>query len=449
MKNYVALMAAVILPWTLLAQQPASTEPSELLLPNGTGVSRPLQPVALVETPPPIDSSTTVTIEEIRKVVQGADEVPPKAAQHMANLWYSGEFLLGWSRGGRLPVLATENFVSGYPSLADPNTRIALGGAREKPVDRGGARFTVGWAIGGSPRAGFEATYDFYGTQILSESVAGGGTSGRILGRPLINPATGAEDVVVVSHPNLLGRLDMNLSSRIGGWNALGVVNLFHNERWSLSALGGYRYFQLNEGLRLDQSGYYRAQYADPAINVVAGTPLPVVVHRTLSTDQIDVANRFHGALLGLRSEFDYGRFFVSLDAKVSVGRVIEVVKISGQTVSVVEPASGKVITYYPGGVYGQYSNSGRYEQSSFGVLPEGILRAGIKFGSHSRLTVGYNFLYLNSVVRPGDQIDRTVDLTQSTADPLALRAASRPMVPTDRSAYWLQGLSFGLEWKY
>jgi hypothetical protein len=449
MKNFVALIVTVILPWTLLAQQPASNEPSELLLPNGTGVSRPLQPVALVETPPPIDSSTTVTIEEIRKVVQGAGESPTEKPQPLANLWYSGEFLLGWSRSGRLPILATENNFTGYPSLADPNTRIALGGAREKPVDRGGARFTVGWALGGSPRAGFEATYDFYGTQTISESVAGGGTSGRILGRPLINPATGAEDVVIVSHPNLLGRVDMNLSSRIGGWNALGVINLFHNERWTLSALGGYRYFHMNEGLRLDQSGYYRAQYADPALNIVAGTALPVVVHRTLSTDQIDVANRFHGALLGLRGEYDYGRFFVSLDAKVSIGRVIDVVKISGQTVSVVEATSGKVITYYPGGVYGQMSNSGRFEQSTFGVLPEGILRAGIKLGSHSRFTVGYNFLYLNSVVRPGDQIDRTVDYIQSTADPLALRVASRPSMPMDRSSYWLQGLSFGLEWKY
>jgi Putative beta barrel porin-7 (BBP7) len=446
MKIAVAVLGLLLLPYALFAQT------SDVLpdLPNGTGVSRPLQPVTVVEIPPAAtDTSTTITIEDIRKVVQLPDVPVIEKPQPMANLWYSGEFLLGWSRGGKLPILATENNVTGYPSLADPDTRIALGGTAGKPMDRGGARFTIGWAIGGSPRAGFEVSYDFYGTQTLTDSVSGGGSSNNFLGRPLLNPTTGAEDAVMIAHPSLLGRLDMNLSSRLGGWSALGVVNLVRTENWALHALGGYRYFHLNEGLRLDQSGYYRARYADPAINIVAGTPYPEVVHRTLSTDQIDVANRFHGALLGLRSELERGRFFISLDAKVSIGRVVEVVKISGQTVSVVEATSGQRITYFPGGVYGQPSNTGRFERSSFGVLPEGTLRAGIKFGSHSRLTVGYNFLYLNDVVRPGDQIDRTVDLSQSTADPLTLRASSRPGVPFERSSYWVQGLSFGLEWKY
>ena len=180
MKYSCVLLVFLFLPWSLIAQQSIPTnEPAELLLPGGTGVSRPLQPVALVETSAQIES--TVTIDEIRKVVQG-DVLPVEKPQPLANLWYSGEFLLGWSRGGRLPILVTENNVTGYPSLADNNTRIVLGGAREKPMDRGGARFTIGWALGGSPSAGFEATYDFYGTQTLSESVSGGGSSNRILG---------------------------------------------------------------------------------------------------------------------------------------------------------------------------------------------------------------------------------------------------------------------------
>ena len=67
------------------------------------------------------------------------------------------------------------------------------------------------------------------------------------------------------------------------------------------------------------------------------------------------------------------------------------------------------------------------------------------------RISVGYQFIYLNRVVRAADQIDRTVDLAQSSSsDPLALvAAASRPAVPFNRSDFWTQGLTFGLEWRY
>ena len=64
-------------------------------------------------------------------------------------------------------------------------------------------------------------------------------------------------------------------------------------------------------------------------------------------------------------------------------------------------------------------ANIGRYTQSKFAVVPE----AGVKIGYHLtpnlRLAVGYNFLYLSSVLRPGDQIDTGLDVTRIPNFPL------------------------------
>jgi hypothetical protein len=49
------------------------------------------------------------------------------------------------------------------------------------------------------------------------------------------------------------------------------------------------------------------------------------------------------------------------------------------------------------------------------------------------RGTIGYNFMYLSHVVRPGNQIDNTFD------------GVSHPGVPFSQSGFWTQGINIGL----
>jgi len=67
------------------------------------------------------------------------------------------------------------------------------------------------------------------------------------------------------------------------------------------------------------------------------------------------------------------------------------------------------------------------------------------------RLSVGYNFLCWSSVVRPGDQIDRVIDVSQIpnsglNATPTGLLRPAPLVRATD---FWAQGITFGVEFRY
>ncbi len=416
---------------------PLTLPPPPTLFPNGVPVSKPLQPSMLLTNPELVQVPEPAR-ETIREVVEPIGRLP--------RTWYSGEYLLWWTKSERVPVLVT-SAASGNPSLDNPLTRVVLGGNTPDPIRSSGARFTYGWSLGKEKRAGIEIGYQFLGTSQTLQSIQGGGrTDESILGRPLINAPTGREDAVLISHARMLGTFDAITSLRVQGWEVTGLMNLFHNETFRFTALAGYRYFMVNEGFRADQYSYYYGAQPTGSNTTAAAVP-----YRVSSSDQLDAHNRFHGAQLGLRSEFEKWGFFASLDAKVSLGETTEVLKNSGQTVAVADVPNAPNVSYFPGGVFGQPSNSGRFQRSEFGVLPEANFKMGYQFNSNSRFYVGYQFLYLNRVVRATDQIDRTVDLMQSSSsDPFALRLpAIRPAVPFNQSDFWTQGLTFGLEWRY
>jgi hypothetical protein len=415
------------------------------LLPNGELVSRPLHPV--------VDPSQQVVIpaEPQPKVVETIQQaIDPGRA--ISNTWYSGEYLLWWSKPERLPPLVTVN-ANDLPTLTSLGTRVLIGGQTPDSPSTGGGRLILGWAVGPGNLMGFEIGYQFLGTQTTTDR-ARGATSGvqtPILGRPFINPLTGVEDVSIIASPSQLGEVAVSHSIRVQGWELIGLANLYHGILVKVHALAGYRYFQVNEGLRVQQTTAFYGAYAHPTANTLPGL-VPTARYLSSLADQFDAHNRLHGALFGFRSEIERGAFYAQLDTKVTLGRSVEVVKISGQRQEVIYlPGGGQIESITPNGILGQPSNTGRFARGVFAVLPEAALRVGFKFGERSRAFVGYNFVYLSQAVRAADQIDRMVNLTQvGQPNPLALMLPNvRPQVLFDRSDFWVQGLSFGLEWRY
>jgi hypothetical protein len=62
----------------------------------------------------------------------------------------------------------------------------------------------------------------------------------------------------------------------------------------------------------------------------------------------------------------------------------------------------------------------------------------------------GYNFLYWSNVIRPGDQIDRTVDLTfVPNAPPVPPSGQNRPAPTFGQSDFWAQGVQFGVQFRW
>jgi hypothetical protein len=105
-----------------------------------------------------------------------------------------------------------------------------------------------------------------------------------------------------------------------------------------------------------------------------------------------------------------------------------------------------------PAGVLATASNSGHFTHDVFSVVPEAQLKIGYQFSRYLNGFLGYNFLYWSNVVRPGTQINRTVDLqgvpTSGVYNP-ALTTTS-PAPPTfAQSGFWAQGVNFGLQFSY
>ena len=380
---------------------PVDTPP----LANGVTVSQPLQPIAEPQVLP----------MQLPAAIPSQIVVVPRP---MPANWYRTELLLWWPKGQPLPpvVVAGRDAV---PRLGSSGVLPLIGGSSMPSPDTAGGRFVVGWALSDARTYGVEFTYLFLGTNTQTASAAkslGGRT--QYLGRPVVNADTGLEDVVLIAAPNSVGDVAVSVSDRVTGWEANLVRSLYDGPTLRLNALAGYRYFMLNEGLRVESRSV--------GLNGLPGFAV---------ADQFDAHNRFHGGQLGLRADLARGSFFAELDAKVGFGRTVEVVRVSGLTAFEGGPA-------VPVGVYGQPSNGGRTSRASFAVLPEAGLRVGWRLGEKSRVFVGYTVMYLSDAVRPGDQLDRVLDLS-------AGGFGDRPAPLFVRSDFWVQGLSLGLEWRY
>ena len=104
----------------------------------------------------------------------------------------------------------------------------------------------------------------------------------------------------------------------------------------------------------------------------------------------------------------------------------------------------------FPGGLFAQSSNIGRYTGNQFTVLPAVELKLAYQITERLRAFVGYDFMYWSQVVRPGNQIDRNINLSDSTVFGTgALLGPAYPMPLFNRGDFWAQGLNVGLEFRF
>jgi hypothetical protein len=137
---------------------------------------------------------------------------------------------------------------------------------------------------------------------------------------------------------------------------------------------------------------------------------------------------------------------FVNVLSKVALGPNHEVVTINGLTrdpTSTVGVASGLLAL--------AGANAGRQTTNRFVVVPEVGAQVGCQVTGHVRMSVGYQFLYVNDVARPGAQIDPAVNLRFV---PLSRSFGSQsgpttPQVTLGRNDFFAHGIRFGVEVSY
>ncbi len=378
--------------------------------------------------------------------------------------WVSGEYLLWFTKGYSLPPLVSTsvNLNDDVPgALGQSGTVVLYGNGHVSTDVSSGGRLRLGYWFSDEQNWGLDGSLFWLGQRSTNYIAASGGAPS--LFRPYISnptpfldqngnlglgPASPNAQLVAIPpgvNPNfaggVAGAVGVSQTTRLWGSEANLRKKLFEacnaqdDCHFRVDGIFGFRFVALDEMLQINES------LTDLPPSIFDPTnPVHILVQ-----DQFTTKNRFYGSQLGLDSELSWGRFFLNTKLKVALGWNEESVYINGQTLNTF--ASGSTLT--SGGLLAQGSNIGRYSRNRFTVVPEAGFTVGYNLTDWWRLSVGYNFLYINKVVRPGQQIDTTVNPTQLPNGGVAFSGPARPAFPFKETDYWAQGVTFGMEFRY
>jgi hypothetical protein len=359
-------------------------------------------------------------------------------------LWVRPEYLLWWSKSGPSPTpLVTTGSTTGLGILGQPDTVTVLGGTSLGYPGQSGARVTGGLWCDPQGMVGLEGSGFILSRVSNSGNAASDLTGNPILSQPVINALTGQEAVVNVAFPGAFaGGVSVTSSTQLWGAEANFVGSLLRGSCYSADMLLGFRYATLQEDFGVSSSTFLLP-------SGVAGFDGTTITggNQLFVSDLFETSNDFYGGQLGLRGEVRWSHFILTLSSKFAVGDSHEEVRING-TSTLVAPG---VTQSVPGGLYAVSSNIGKHTSDRVTFLPEGEVRLGFLVTHQLCVYLGYDYLYWFDVVRPGNQVDRTINPNLVPTN-LAFGMPGGPANPAfafQRSDYWVQGLTVGFELRY
>jgi hypothetical protein len=390
------------------------------------------------QQPAPTSVASPSWAVENPQIIQNEGVVPFSAAVQewwspngLPRVELSAGYLLWWMKSQNSPGL-----VGRVPVTSVTATRIAPSMIQNLfPKDNlayevsGGVRGNGIFWIDQKQRYGVELGYFWSEKQDRQNLLGGNGND--ITGLSFINTGTGLRDLVPLSIPNFIDgttRISHSIQMQGGEFNI--ISRGFPLYQRQLQLLMGVRYFELKEGLEID------TRWASPL------DPSSV-----RAIDSFVTKNRFYGGQLGAKYQFETEHWTLNLVAKLAVGQNDREVRIAGNTTL---DTAGSTTRNFTGGVYGVATNIGTYTSSATSLVPEFQATLGYKFTKNVSGFVGYNFLAMTEVVRPGDQIDPYLnpDLVPVMTATGSSQVA-RPGFLGTTDWFWAQGIQLGLSINY
>ncbi len=222
-------------------------------------------------------------------------------------------------------------------------------------------------------------------------------------------------------------------------WGAEGnaQLNILRLPGCEFTLLGGFRYADLRETITIDST----------TTDLASGS-------LTTTSDFFGTRNQFYGGQIGGQFVLESHGFSFDFTGKLALGATQQVVDIQGNTTQFgPSPLTPPGLGTSTGGFYAQPSNIGHYTGSSFSVMPSFEMNVSYQITAELRGFIGYTFMYWNQVVRPGDQINHSVNLTQNAvSDPNGVGTLVGPAQPGplfNRTDFWAHGLNLGLELRF
>lgn len=401
-------------------------------------------------------------------------------------LYVRGQYLLWWVDGMDTPPLVVQDPVND----TFQNAEVIYGGEELLDDVRSGGRVALGYWLDDYGRWGIEG--DYLGLETLNERFVAGARDGQIpnisIGRPFINgfdfDANGDGDVndpgdvprgravEEVDTRSLDGSVTVDVDSRFqsaglrlrrglcccaascgtgcgdhvgcgvgigcgdavgcgAGCGAAGLGPLMGVRR--IDATFGVRWAQLDEGLRITED--LQTRDAQPTTFFLR--------------DQFDTSNEFIGGDFGFIWEWEHRRLSLEILSRLALGSTRQRVRIAGSTL---RDDGQQTESLAQGGLLALPSNIGSYTRDQFSVMPELGVTCGYLVTDRLRFTVGYSFLYWSNVVRPGDQIDNVIDITQvpvfeGVVDPT--NPAVQPRFAFRETGLWAHGINLGADYRW
>jgi hypothetical protein len=374
-------------------------------------------------------------------------------------LWVRADYLYWWMESNHVPPLATTVPEGGGPgTITNPNATIALGDGRWDTDGRSGIRTQIGYLL--CPDRMLSVQADFFILEQGGRSDSLAATDGTLLYRPFIDTSSGTgvwaaqqADTISVSSTSQVASAGVALRTPLccrtwccepgkGGEKGCDLDALQKGigcdpcvrRGYQVDLFGGYRYFGVDESLTINETASFPPNQPNTFFDL---------------TDQFETRNQFHGGEVGIVAQCYRGPWALEGLLRVALGNNREEVIISGRSVTTTVPPTAPEIR--DGALFANPSNIGRYTEDHFAVIPEFQLRLRRQVTERLSLSIGYSFLYLSDLVRPGDQIDFAVDgrWLDPNFVPPGTPPAVHPEPKFERSDAWLQGMDVGLTWNY
>lgn len=377
------------------------------------------------------------------------DAVGPKApccsADEGASYWGGVDYLLWFVTKSPLPVPLVTRGGTGIPG--DPDVSVIYGGSS---VDYGvfsGARLNLGGWIDPDKVWGVDGAGFFLFSEQRGFSAQSDASGQPPLGQPVITPGFGPSSYSTSLPGALYGTIWSDLTFRFYGWDVNVVRNIVRDNGLQVDALVGYRNLRLSETLVLTSR---LRTIVDGGVDFL-GTPV-AANSALITSDSFGASTDVYAPQIGGHVSYTSGRCSFDFTTKVALGWATEEVAIHGSTTLMPPFGGDQPTTTAPGGILATSTNiPGGKTTGRFVVVPEVTGRVGYDVTDGLRLSVGYSFLYISEVVRPGSQIDRVVNPNNVPSDRDFGRFAgpARPALDVQRSSFWAHGVNFGAEVRY
>ena len=366
-------------------------------------------------------------------------------------VWLDMQYLLMFPKAQPLgfPLLTT-SAPADAGIVGRPSTTL-LHGARDLGYpEASGFRISGGMFRSSDQRVGaeFVGTYLAPSSNIFFASSNSNSNGVPVIARPFIDTGAGGSSLLVSFPTFAFGSALSRTTTKFWGAEANGLLNLYRtgegdSRHWVLNAIGGFRYNRLAEDIEVTTRGQLLDGNSATVNGLTVGDQESVEVR-----DSFRTTNSFYGGQIGLQSQFNSGRWYVGVTGKVGVGIIHQELDIQGTTNS--SNTINQTNSSGVGGLFANASNIGNSSNDEFGIMTDLNATLGYQITPWLVATVGYNFIHMNNVLRPGNQFTGQVDAsTIPTSATFGGVSTGSPNLGLRQQDFHLHGLNFGFILRY